>query len=270
MSKNDRILIASAKGGVGKSTTAVGLALAFLKMGKSVLLVDCDASSRSLDLLVGEESEALYDLGDIILDRVSPKEAVSHPIDAYPNFSFCTAPHAFQEDEAVAKTNRHLDELAGQAVAHLIEEVPADIVLIDTSSGGGAVCAKGLTDLLTTVLITSEQSKTSVRAAEYTASQMEKIGLSNLRLIVCSFDVRAAMKGERSGVIEMIDQSTLKCAGVVPYDKRLILRQDKGLLPDEKCVSQTAYRNIANRLCGMNVPLFEGMRKWERRRGKVL
>ena len=112
--------------------------------------------------------------------------------------------------------------------------------------------------------------RSSIRAAEYMASQMEKIGLSNQRLVVCSFDAVSAVKGQRAGVIEMIDRSTLKCVGIVPYDKRLVLRQENGLLPDKKCISKTAYRNIAERLSGYGVPLFAGMGQYEKKRSRIL
>ncbi len=273
MSKNDRILIASAKGGVGKSTTALGLALAYAEMGNSVLLVDCDAASRSLDLLCGSDASVLYNLGDVMLGRVEPEDAVSTPFEEYPDIAFCAAPHLFQDAEAVEKTGRHLAELAGDAIRRLMERVPRDIVIVDTSSGGGVVCAMGLSDVLTTVIITAEQSKTSIRAAEYTASQMEKIGLGERlqqRLVVCSFDAASAMKGKRAGVIEMIDRSTLKCVGVVPYDKRLVLKQENGELPDGKCISKAAYRNIAERLSGNHVPLFDGMKGYEKKRSRIL
>jgi len=48
-----RLLIASAKGGVGKSTTAAGLAYAYASAGKRVLLLDLDFSGRCLDMLTG-------------------------------------------------------------------------------------------------------------------------------------------------------------------------------------------------------------------------
>jgi len=270
MNKNDKILIASAKGGVGKSTTALGLALAFSEMGKSVLLIDCDSASRSLDLLCGNDSEVLYNLGDVILERVDAADAVTHPFEDYPDLAFCAAPHLFQEEEVFGKTGLHLADAVGNAVKTLTEKIPRDIVIIDTSSGGGVSCASRLTDVITTVLITAEQSKTSIRAAEYTASQMEKIGFQNQRLVVCSFDADSAMKRQRAGVIEMIDRSTLKCVGIVPYDKRLVLRQENSLLPDRKCISKLAYRNIAERLMGYGVPLFTGMGRYEKKRSRVL
>ena len=48
-------VITSGKGGVGKSTLAVGLGRALAQRGRRVLLVDCDAGLRSLDRMTGVE-----------------------------------------------------------------------------------------------------------------------------------------------------------------------------------------------------------------------
>ena len=45
-----RIVVASGKGGVGKTTLSIALSLAFARRGKKVLLVDFD-ELRSADLL---------------------------------------------------------------------------------------------------------------------------------------------------------------------------------------------------------------------------
>ena len=57
------IMITSGKGGTGKSTVSCGLALAFSKLNKSVLLVDMDEGLRCLDLLLGVDNNVVYDLG---------------------------------------------------------------------------------------------------------------------------------------------------------------------------------------------------------------
>ena len=61
----EKILIASGKGGVGKTSLTVGLGKALAAMGNKVLLIDCDCL-RSIDLLVGVTEKIVYDWGDVI------------------------------------------------------------------------------------------------------------------------------------------------------------------------------------------------------------
>ena len=85
-----RILVTSSKGGVGKSTTSLLLALSLAKRGKRVLLCDCDIGSRCLDMLLGIEDEVVYDIGDVYGGNVSAERAIIRP-DGRDGLMFCAA-----------------------------------------------------------------------------------------------------------------------------------------------------------------------------------
>lgn len=85
-----RILVTSSKGGVGKSTTSLLLALSLAKRGKRVLLCDCDIGSRCLDMLLGIEDEVVYDIGDVYGGNVSAERAIIRP-DGRGGLMFCAA-----------------------------------------------------------------------------------------------------------------------------------------------------------------------------------
>ena len=60
------ILVASGKGGVGKSTVSALLGEAFAFKKSPVLLLELDSGLRSLDVALGVSEHVLFDMGDII------------------------------------------------------------------------------------------------------------------------------------------------------------------------------------------------------------
>lgn len=98
-----RILVTSSKGGVGKSTTSLLLALSLAKRGKRVLLCDCDIGSRCLDMLLGIEDEVVYDIGDVYGGNVSAERAIIRP-DGRGGLMFCAASLSLSVSEMKAES----------------------------------------------------------------------------------------------------------------------------------------------------------------------
>lgn len=64
------IMIASGKGGVGKSTLASSLAVSLARRGMRCLLLDADVGLRNLDLMMGVQDRVLYELSDLSLIHI--------------------------------------------------------------------------------------------------------------------------------------------------------------------------------------------------------
>ena len=231
-----RILVTSSKGGVGKSTTSLLLALSLAKRGKRVLLCDCDIGSRCLDMLLGIEDEVVYDIGDVY---------------------GCAASLSLSVSEMKA------EKLCG-ALDALAEASDADFVICDTA--GSAIpdmIAGGFANL---ALVCTTQQPASVRSAEATAIRLRAAGLASIRLVLTSFEFREASRRERSGILEIIDASSLRAIGAVPFDREMLLAQEKGALPTGSSAALQAYDNIAARLCGEDTKLFYKIRGISSRR----
>lgn len=253
-------LIASAKGGVGKSTTALCLAVCFAREGKRVLLVDCDVASRSLEMFSG--TAPLFHMGDLLLERTSAESVCSTPFSDLPNLTFCAAVSRSDEDALLEKYPSGLPGAIAAGCQKLLEMgADYDIVLWDT--GSGYEIPRALAPLTDVALVCTEQSPASIRAAAYTASLLTDV--PKVRLIICSFDMAGAKHGERAGMLEMIDKCQLKCAAVIPLDAKMMHAQENGTLPSSKTPAMQAYRNLAKRLDGYDVPLFHGIRGMKRK-----
>ena len=244
-----RILVSSAKGGIGKSTTALGLAAALASRGRRVLLADCDVGNRCLDLMLGLEDCVLSDIGDVAAGRCAPDAALI-PVPGMDSLRFCAAPNVWPEGCPLSRLPEALGELA--------EAAGAEFVICDSAGVGDAVRAV-VSDFADGVLILSTQQPASIRSAERTASAFWELKQIPSRLIISCFDTRAARRQTRAGLLEIIDRTHLRTIGVVPYDGALLLAQENGRPVGAAPMADAAHGNIARRLLGEDVRLFEGM-----------
>ena len=73
------IAVASSKGGIGKSTAALGISRALCARGKKVLRADLDYGNACLDMLCRVEDSVLYTSADVSRGICTPEEAVIKP-----------------------------------------------------------------------------------------------------------------------------------------------------------------------------------------------
>jgi septum site-determining protein MinD len=91
-----KIVIASGKGGVGKTTVAAKLCAYLSMRGERVVLCDADFALNNVDVVTGVEDAVTYDLVDVIEGRCRAKQAlVRHP--DFPNLHILTSAHSAPE-----------------------------------------------------------------------------------------------------------------------------------------------------------------------------
>lgn len=121
------IAVASGKGGVGKTSVATNLAIAFTRMGKRVLLVDGDLSLANVDLLLGVVPQK--NLGDVVLGGAAVEDVVLHTADG-----LCLLPAGSGVEELA-----DLDDFRRERLLRELSrlETGIDLIVLDTGSGIG-------------------------------------------------------------------------------------------------------------------------------------
>ena len=70
------IVIASGKGGTGKTMFAANLGATLSRQGHKTVLIDLDTGLRNLDLYLGLENNIVYDVNDVLTGVCRIKQAL--------------------------------------------------------------------------------------------------------------------------------------------------------------------------------------------------
>ena len=234
----EKILVASGKGGVGKTSVTVGLGKALHKSGRRVLIIDCDML-RSVDLLTGVTENLLYDWGDIALGRCEAAQAVQTSADV----DVITCPLSYEgiDGEKMKKLVALFDE-------------QYDYIFLDAPAGLG----KGFELALSgadRALVVSTADLVCVRSACIAADFIFARGMKDVRLIINRVMKKDIRKGRLLNVDTVIDSTQVQLIGVIPEDKAIRLGSMGKNIYRAGQDSYVPFTNIASRIRGEYIDL---------------
>lgn len=241
-----KIVIASGKGGVGKSTVTAMLGLQLAQQAKRVLLLDCDAGLNTLHFLLNAESETPYHWLDAAQGACEINDAINELNPCLSLINAPAEPPAECEDDCI-KT------LLSEA------EDRFDFILLDAPAGLGTGLKRAALPA-DSALIVATADAVSVQGAGKTQEILQSYGVDETRLIVNRYQTKAAKKGEYFDLDTMIDQTLVQLIGVVPEDPELSAYSVTHRL-SKRSRSAAAFQRIARRLQGENVRLTHALLK---------
>ena len=235
-------MIASGKGGTGKTAVTAALSCALAREGRKVAAVDCDFGLRNLDIALGLAEQVVFDIGDVLSGRADLEKAMLR----HPDF-----PGLYLLPSTVPGSDR----LGEEGFAELCEKLREnfDTVLLDAPAGIGSglrlVCGEAQRAFIVTTPDTP-----CIRDSVSAVGVLEEYNISDVRLILNRVDKKRLKKGSSWTVDGSMDELGIRLFGIVREDRAVGEAFCAGVpLLNTKSAAGRDIECIAARLCGRRV-----------------
>ncbi len=239
------ITITSGKGGVGKTTTAANLGAALAMLSQRVLTIDADIGLRNLDVVMGLENRIVYDLVDVVEGHCRPRQALIRD----KRLSELYLLPAAQTRDKSAVSPKQMVELCDQLRPEF------DFILVDSPAG----IERGYRNAVAPadrVLIVTTPEVSAVRDADRIVGLVEADEKGPALLIINRVNAEMVRRGQMLSTQDVLELLAIDLLGIVPEDKEILVSTNRGvpIALDGKTGAGQAYRNIAGRLLGQDIP----------------
>lgn len=250
------IAVTSGKGGVGKSSVSVNLAIQFKRLGKNVIILDADFGLANVEVMFGVIPR--YNLSDLLYNGKELKEII------------CDGPEGIKfisGGSGIANLANFDKEQVKRLIAKLSElEQMADVVIIDTGAGINPSVMEFLISSPETILVTTPEptsvtdSYALLKALSMTDGFDEKS--TKIKMIanrVLDEKDGKALYEKLSMVVMKFLNMNIEFLGTVPQDNyitKAIMKQKPVSIMYPNAVSSKHFETIVQKLEGsaQNVP----------------
>lgn len=244
----EAIVITSGKGGVGKTTTTANIGAALALEGKKVCVIDADIGLRNLDIVLGLENRIVYDIVDVVTGVCRAKQAL---IKDKRFDNLCLLPAAQTKDK---------NSVNPAQMKELIDDLKKtfDFVIVDCPAGIEQGFKNAISGADRAIVVTTPEVS-AVRDADRIIGLLEAAEVHDPRLIVNRLRVDMVKRGEMMTVEDIEDILAIDLIGVVPDDEEVVMSTNRGepAVCKDNSISGTAFRNIAKRIIGEDVPFLQ-------------
>ncbi len=212
------ILIASGKGGTGKTFFASNMGALLAMKGKKVVLIDMDMGLRNLDLYLGLENMVVYNVMDVISGVCKIKQALIRDKRFDELFLMAASP---------MKDMRDITPLHMQVLCEKLKD-DFDYVIIDAPAGIGDGLEVSAAPADTAIIVT-EPDNASVRDADIMDKLLTDIGVSRRFCVLNKVNAELMAIGAVPGVLTVAKELRVEIAGIIQYDTNIIIANNRGI-----------------------------------------
>ena len=233
------IMIASGKGGTGKSTICVNLGLSLAHAGKKVVLIDLNTGLRCLDILLSMENVALWNIVDVMKGNCSLDTAVLQT-EIEENLSLLPGT---QEAEPA--------ELTQESLYILIDALKSsfDYILIDCPPGIGKIIEM-CSECCDEAIIVTNSNDTALRDADALEDKLLRANMYKRSYILNAVNLELVQRGVELKLADVDERMRCSLLGIIQDDTNIKASTNTGVpivLKRDSYISQN-FAKIVDRL----------------------
>lgn len=212
------ILIASGKGGTGKTLFTANIGTLLALRNKKVVLIDMDLGLRNLDLYLGLENKVVYNIMDVLSGVCGIRKALIKDKRFESLYLMAASPY---------RDNRDITPLHMQVLCEKLKE-EFDYIIIDAPAGvgDGLEIAAAAADI---AVIITEAEYASVRDADVVDAKLREIGVTNICCVVNKVNAELMAMGAVPSITDITAKLHMKMIGFIQYDDNVYIATNRGV-----------------------------------------
>ena len=212
------IVVASGKGGTGKTTVVANLGATLAMEGQRTLVVDMDMGLRNLDLYLGLESNVVYDVSDVMNGVCRIKQALIKD-KSFPGLYLMAASPKRADGEITPLHMKVLCEKLRGQFDYIIVDGPAGI------DDGLAVASAGAD--MAVVVVSPDYA--AARDGEMVRLVLKEMGIERVGFVVNKLNMEMIRKGFAPDVSEIVRGFHRELLGVIQSDENISISTNLGV-----------------------------------------
>ena len=212
------LLVASGKGGTGKTMFSVNMGATLAQRGYNVLLIDMDMGLRNMDLYLGMENRVVYNIMDVLSGICRISKAIIR-VDGFSSLYFMAAAPRIDERDI---TPLHMTILCAK-----LKEV-FDYIIIDCPAGIGEMLEVSIEPADKAVIVT-EPEYAAGRDAEMTERFLHDNGLTDTYVVLNRLNVELMREGYMPSLSAITSSFTSPLVGIIQEDENIRISTNKGI-----------------------------------------
>jgi len=211
------ILIASGKGGTGKTVFTANAGAVLAQRGHRVALIDMDMGLRNLDIYLGLEDKVVYDVVDVLTGLCRIRQALIRD-KRFPGLYLMAAPPSGKNADITPLHMKVLCKKLRKTFDYIIIDAPAGIsenVLLPAAGADSAV-------------IITVPEHAAIRDADILYTVLIENGMTDVKYVLNKVRRNFVSTGLVPGINEVARKLKPDMAGIIQYDDNIYISANNG------------------------------------------